>query len=83
MQLTKEQRTFIVDKYFQSKSFRQVIQSFQEHFPERQSPTKMTIWRNLISACPYKHLPHLAPLQASASSSASTSLCLKSQHRST
>ncbi|KAF2347968.1 Protein of unknown function DUF4817 [Trinorchestia longiramus] len=47
MQLTKEQRTFIVEKYFQAKSFQQVIQSFQEHFPERQSPTKMTIWRNV------------------------------------
>ncbi|KAF2345622.1 Protein of unknown function DUF4817 [Trinorchestia longiramus] len=46
MQLTKEQRTFIVEKYFQAKSFQQVIQSFQEHLPERQSPTKMTIWRN-------------------------------------
>ncbi|KAF2368107.1 Protein of unknown function DUF4817 [Trinorchestia longiramus] len=46
MQLTKEQRTFIVEKYFQAKSFQQVIQSFQKHFPERQSPTKMTIWRN-------------------------------------
>ncbi|KAF2357615.1 Protein of unknown function DUF4817 [Trinorchestia longiramus] len=47
MQLTKEQRTFIVEKYFQAKSFQQVIQSFQEHFPERESPTKMTIWRNV------------------------------------
>ncbi|KAF2348840.1 Protein of unknown function DUF4817 [Trinorchestia longiramus] len=47
MQLTKEQRTFIVEKYFQAKSFQQVIQSFQEHFPERQSPTKMTIRRNV------------------------------------
>ncbi|KAF2366106.1 Protein of unknown function DUF4817 [Trinorchestia longiramus] len=47
MELTKEQRTFIVEKYFQAKSFQQVIQSFQEHFPERQSPTKMTIWRNV------------------------------------
>ncbi|KAF2362007.1 Protein of unknown function DUF4817 [Trinorchestia longiramus] len=47
MQLTKEQRTFIVEKYFQAKSFQQVIQSIQEHFPERQSPTKMTIWRNV------------------------------------
>ncbi|KAF2352056.1 Protein of unknown function DUF4817 [Trinorchestia longiramus] len=47
MQLTKEQRTFIVEKYFQAKSFQQVIQSFQEHFPERQSPAKMIIWRNV------------------------------------
>ncbi|KAF2348566.1 Protein of unknown function DUF4817 [Trinorchestia longiramus] len=47
MQLTKEQRTFVVEKYFQAKSFQQVMQSFQEHFPERQSPTKMTIWRNV------------------------------------
>ncbi|KAF2344443.1 Protein of unknown function DUF4817 [Trinorchestia longiramus] len=47
MQLTKEQRTFIVEKYFQAKSFQPVIQSFQEHFPERQSPTKMTIWKNV------------------------------------
>ncbi|KAF2345963.1 Protein of unknown function DUF4817 [Trinorchestia longiramus] len=45
MQLTKQQRTFIVEKYFQAKSFQRVIRSFQEHFPERQSPTKMTIWR--------------------------------------
>ncbi|KAF2344754.1 Protein of unknown function DUF4817 [Trinorchestia longiramus] len=47
MQLTKEQRTFIIEKYFQTKSFQHVIQSFQEHFPERQSQTKMTIWRNV------------------------------------
>ncbi|KAF2349533.1 Protein of unknown function DUF4817 [Trinorchestia longiramus] len=47
MQLTKEQRTFIVEKYFRAKNFQQVIQSFQEHFPERQFPTKMTIWRNV------------------------------------
>ncbi|KAF2363805.1 Protein of unknown function DUF4817 [Trinorchestia longiramus] len=47
MQLTKERKTFIVEKYFQAKNFQQVIQSFQEHFPERQSPTKMTIWRNV------------------------------------
>ncbi|KAF2344330.1 Protein of unknown function DUF4817 [Trinorchestia longiramus] len=47
MQLTKDRRTFIVEKYFQAKSFQQVIQSSQEHFPERQSPTKMTIWKNV------------------------------------
>ncbi|KAF2348469.1 Protein of unknown function DUF4817 [Trinorchestia longiramus] len=47
MQLTKEQRTFIVEKYFQAKSFQLVILSFQKHFPKRQSPTKMTIWRNV------------------------------------
>ncbi|KAF2352603.1 Protein of unknown function DUF4817 [Trinorchestia longiramus] len=47
MQLTKEQRTFIVEKYFLAKSFQQIIQSFQEHFPERQSPTKTTFWRNV------------------------------------
>ncbi|KAF2363288.1 Protein of unknown function DUF4817 [Trinorchestia longiramus] len=45
--LTKEQRTFIFEKDYQAKNFQQVIQSFQEHFPERQSPTKMTIWRNV------------------------------------
>ncbi|KAF2358351.1 Protein of unknown function DUF4817 [Trinorchestia longiramus] len=32
---------------FKRKVSQQVIQSFQEHFPERQSPTKMTIWRNV------------------------------------
>ncbi|KAF2364536.1 Protein of unknown function DUF4817 [Trinorchestia longiramus] len=47
MHLTKEQRTFIVEKYFQAKIFQQVIQSFQEHFPESQSSTKMIIWRNV------------------------------------
>ncbi|KAF2364965.1 Protein of unknown function DUF4817 [Trinorchestia longiramus] len=49
MQITKEQRTFIVETYFQAKSFQQVIQSFQEHIPERQSPTEMTVWRNVTA----------------------------------
>lgn len=47
MQLTKQQRVFIVEKYLVTKSFQQVSQSFEERFPERPSPTKMTIWRNV------------------------------------
>ena len=48
MQLTKEQRAFIVEKYFQTRSLNQVIQLFQNRFPERDSPTKMTIWTSVL-----------------------------------
>jgi hypothetical protein len=39
MQLTKEQRIFVVKTYLETKSFTQVQQLFEDHFPERTSPT--------------------------------------------
>ena len=47
MQLTKEQRVFTVEKYFETRSLDQVVQCFEDRFPERDYPTKMTIWRNV------------------------------------
>lgn len=47
MQLSKEQRVFVVTKFLQSGSIRDVQALFEEHFPDRPSPTKTTIWRNV------------------------------------
>ena len=38
MQLTKEQRAFIVEEHFRTHSFQQVYYSFAERFPERLFP---------------------------------------------
>ncbi|KAF2351997.1 hypothetical protein FHG87_017249 [Trinorchestia longiramus] len=46
MQLTKEQRTFIVEKYFKQKVSNRSFNHFKSIFL-RQSSTKMTIWRNV------------------------------------
>ncbi|KAF2354742.1 Protein of unknown function DUF4817 [Trinorchestia longiramus] len=47
MQLTKEQRIFIVVNFLDSISIHHVQKLFQEHFPERNSPSKVTIWKNV------------------------------------
>jgi hypothetical protein len=47
MQLTREQRVFIVTSYNRSKSLKQVQNSFVQQFPERTSPTKRTILKNV------------------------------------
>ena len=47
MQLTKQQRIFIVTAWFESKSLSQVAQDFSEKFPERNVPNKTTIWKNV------------------------------------
>ena len=46
-QLTKEQRVFMLKYFFTTRSCVQVIQLFGENFPDREPPTKMTIWRNV------------------------------------
>jgi len=47
MQLTNEQRAFVVKRYFETKSFVAVKESFQQRFPGRNSPSKSTIQRNV------------------------------------
>lgn len=47
VQLTTQQRTFVVKTYHETRSFIAVQNAFRDHFPERQVPTKMTIWKNV------------------------------------
>lgn len=47
MQLSKEQRIFVVESYLRTGSFKLVQQHFEQRFPERASPTKKTIWTNV------------------------------------
>ena len=45
--LTTAHRVFIVEKYFETKSLREVQRRFQERFPNRNVPSKSSIWRNI------------------------------------
>lgn len=47
MQLTNEQRAFIVKRYFETKSYLEVQESFRQRFPDRNPPSKSTIQRNV------------------------------------
>ena len=47
MQLTKEQRVFVVQTYNKIKSIKQVQVLFAERFPDRRSPSKPAIWKNV------------------------------------
>ena len=47
MQLTKQQRVFLVTAWMRSKSYQVVSQEFSENFPERNVPNKTTIWKNV------------------------------------
>lgn len=47
MQLSKQQRVFVVTSYLRTGSFKLVQQDFEQRFPERASPTKKTIWTNV------------------------------------
>ena len=47
VQLAKEQRTFVVLKYQELKSFVAVQNAFRRQFPDRDPPTKSTIWKNV------------------------------------
>ena len=48
MQLTKEQRIFIVTVWMRSKSYQVVSEQFANNFPERNVPNKTTIVENEI-----------------------------------
>lgn len=47
VQLTVEQRVFVVRTYFETRSYDAVRDLFQNQFPNRPSPTNMTIYRNV------------------------------------
>ena len=46
-QLTTAERTFIVSKYFETKSIPEVLRLFEIAFPHRNVPSSSTIWRNV------------------------------------
>ena len=48
MQLTVQQRTFLVTNYILTGSFPHVQELFEHKFPGRGSPSKSTIWRNVL-----------------------------------
>ena len=47
MQLTVEQRVFVVSLYIETKSYTAVVQAFRERFPERNPPTRRTVYENV------------------------------------
>ena len=47
MQLTKDQRVFVVTTWTSTKSIKGVQQLFSERFPEQESTSKNTIWQNV------------------------------------
>ena len=47
MQLTTEQRVFLVTEWTHSGSLQQVAQAFRRRFPDRNVPAKSTIWKNV------------------------------------
>ena len=51
VQLTLQQRVFVVENFFTTKSYVEVQRLFQIEFPNRLPPTTMTIHRNVIKYC--------------------------------
>ena len=47
MQLTTEQRVFLVQEYLRTHSLQDVANAFAEQFPNRAPPAKSTIWKNV------------------------------------
>ena len=47
VQLTTEQRVFVVKKFHDTKSLQAVQNAFREEFPQRDPPAKKTIWANV------------------------------------
>ena len=45
MQLTLEQRNFVVTNYLRPRSLTEVQQLFEQSFRDRGSPTKITMWK--------------------------------------
>ena len=48
MQLTTEQRIFVVTKYHETKSYNEVREAFARRFPNRNAPPKKTIYKNVL-----------------------------------
>ena len=47
VQFTIEQRAFVVQKYHETKSYVATQNAFRIRFPDREPPTKRTIWKNV------------------------------------
>ena len=47
VQLTTEQRVFVVESFIRLKSYAAVQREFRDRFPEREPPAKRTIQENL------------------------------------
>ena len=47
VQLTTEQRDFVVKKFHETKSFKATQDAFEERFRDRESPSKKTFWNNV------------------------------------
>ena len=47
MQLTSIQRIFVVSIYLRNRNFKEVQQLLEQRFRDRDSPTKMIIWKNV------------------------------------
>ena len=47
MQLTVEQRVFMVSTYFETKSYNAVREAFVQRFPGRNAPCKNTVYKNI------------------------------------
>ena len=47
VQLTTDQRVFVVTKFLESKSLQETQLAFAEAFPDREPPAKKTIWKNV------------------------------------
>ena len=45
MQLSNEQRIFVVTNYLKTRRFKEVQQLFEQRFRDGVSPTEMTIWK--------------------------------------
>ena len=63
MQLTTEQRVFLVKSYFETDSFVEVQRLFAFRFPNRNPPHKKNIWKNV-----QKYLNHGTSLNRNSSS---------------
>ena len=47
MQLTKDQRVFVITNFIRTGSIKQVQDLFEQHFPDRHPPSKPAIWKNV------------------------------------
>ena len=47
VQLTIEQRTFIVKTFYETRSLQLTREAFMERFPDRHAPAAKTIWANV------------------------------------
>ena len=47
VQLTTEQRTYLIKTFYETRSLQITCESFRERFPERQAPALKTVWANV------------------------------------